>query len=174
MTATRATPKKPTTARQWKKASAEPVEMPSGNFIRIRRMSMSTLIATGKMPNALLGIVQSAVDKGTGMAGVEGKLTEQLSNEKTMTEWAQFMDDLIVMVAVEPAVAPAPENESDRDEDTLYADEVDEQDKSYIFALVTGGTTDLESFRRATEANVAALSGRKDVELQAVGASAAE
>lgn len=166
--------KKPTTPRAWKQAQSEPIELPSGNYMRVRRMSMSTLISTGKLPNSLLGIVQSAVSKGTGMAGVEDKMADIMGDQKSLDEMARFMDDLLVMVAVEPKVYRVPDEETDRDDDTLYVDEVDQEDKSFIFQVVTGGTTDLEKFREAAEANVATLSGREDLELPAVGAAQAE
>lgn len=158
---------KPTSVSEWKKSSATPVELPSGFYMRVRRVTMSTLLATGKLPNALVSIVKSAVDKGTGMAGVEDTMSELMADEKSLADMAKFMDDLVVMVSVEPKVHPVPKNEVDRVDDHLYADEVDEQDKSFLFQLVTGGTKDLEQFRKTTEANVAALSGRTDLELPA-------
>lgn len=158
---------RPTSVAQWKKSSAEPVELPSGNFIRVRRMSMSTLLATGKLPNSLVNIVKSAVDKGQGMDGVEDKMSEILADDKQLEEMAKFMDDLICMVAVEPRVHFVPKNEDDRRDDLLYADEIDEADKSFVFQLVTGGTSSLEQFREATAASVAAVSGRQDLELPA-------
>lgn len=162
-------PKRPTTPQQWKKATAEPVELPSGNYMRVRRMGMQALIATGKVPNSLLGIVQSAIDKGTGMEGVDAKMEEMINDQAKLKEMADFMDNLVVLVSLEPKVHPSPQDEADRRDDTLYADELDTEDKSFIFALVTGGTSSLEKFREESQANVAALSGRSNVELPAVG-----
>lgn len=170
----RTTARRPTTPQQWKKATTEPVELPSGNYMRVRRMNMSTLLATGKLPNSLVSIVKSAVDKGTGMQGVEDKMGDIVGDEKQLKEMMEFMDDLVVMVSIEPKVEKAPEDEADRREDVLYADEVDQDDKSFLFQVVTGGTTDLEKFREATQANVVALSGRQDVELPAERTAQAE
>lgn len=160
---------KPTPINEWKKSAATPVELPSGKFMRIRRMSMTALMATGKLPNSLLSIVQSAVAKGVGMDGMEDQMQDIISDTDKLREMAKFMSDLVVMVSVEPKVHPEPQNETDRRDDLLYADEIDEQDKSYLFALVTGGTGNLEQFREAANANVVALSGREDMELSPVG-----
>ena len=48
--------------------------------------------------------------------------------------------------------------EDARDEDTLYADEVDLNDKSFIFQFVLGGTADLERFRQELQADVEPVS----------------
>jgi hypothetical protein len=128
---------------------------------------MQMLIATGKLPNALHNIVKKAVDKGTGVAGVESEMSEIVGDDKQLAEMMVFMDTLVMQVAIEPEVHPVPENQAERRDDVLYIDEIDQDDKSFIFALVTGGTSTLEQFRRATETNVAAVSGRQDVELPA-------
>lgn len=162
---TAATPKKPTSVQQWKKGQAEPIELPSGNYMRVRRLGMENLMATGKMPNGLMSTVRKAVERGTGMEGVD--MADVVGDEKQLGEMMGFLDDLTVMVAVEPKVHKAPEDEADRQDDVLYSDEIDMDDKSFLFQLSMGGTTDLESFREGLRANVAAVSGRQDLELPA-------
>lgn len=158
---------KPTSVSEWKKSAYRPVELPSGKFMRIRRLGMSTLLSTGKLPNALVNIIKPAVDRGTGMEGVEDKMSELMADEHELREMTKFMDELVTMVAMEPKVHKPPKHDEDRDPDLLYTDEIDEADKSFLFQLVTGGTTDLEEFRKATESSVATLSGRQDVQLPA-------
>lgn len=157
---------KPTTVKEWKKAYSEPVELPSGNYMRVRRIGMETLMATGKMPNSLMSMMRSAVAKGTGTEDID--MNSIVEDDKQLKEMVKFMDDLVVMVSVEPKVHASPKDEDVRDDEILYADEVDAEDKSFIFAMVTGGTADLESFRQTTSAGMAALPGREDVELPAV------
>jgi hypothetical protein len=53
--------------------------------------------------------------------------------------------------------------EDARDEDVLYADEVDLNDKSFIFQFALGGTADLERFREALSSDVADLSDSEAV-----------
>lgn len=51
--------------------------------------------------------------------------------------------------------------EGDRDEDTLYADEVSLEDKQFIFQFAMGGTADVERFRQELRSNVAGLPNGK-------------
>lgn len=162
-------PRQASPVGNWKKRTKEPIELPSGEFMRIRRMSMSTLMATGKIPNSLIGVIKKSLDKGVakGAAEAQDEMGDLLSQPKVMQEMGTFLDDLIVLISLEPKVMPTPKKESDRLEDVLYADEVDEDDKSYLFGIVSGGPADLAKFREATAANVAALSGLSDLELPA-------
>lgn len=173
------TAQRPTSPKEWKKKTQEPVELPSGFYMRIRKMSMTHLLAAGKLPNSLIGMVQGSVDRGTGKSqdtpDLDKVMDDVLDDPKKLREMAEFMDDLLVMVAVEPQVYPVPKDpKKKRDDDLLYADEVDELDKSFIFQLVSGGPADLAQFRETASANVAAVLGREDVELPAVGAAASE
>jgi hypothetical protein len=57
--------------------------------------------------------------------------------------------------------------EDERDEEVLYADQVDMADKMFIFQWCLGGTRDLEKFRREQGATVGSLSVGEDVEVSA-------
>lgn len=52
----------------------------------------------------------------------------------------------------------------ERSEEFLYTDDVDPDDKAFIFNFVVGGTRDLEQFRETTGNDVAAVQPREDVE----------
>lgn len=54
--------------------------------------------------------------------------------------------------------------EADRDPDLLYADNVDLDDKIFVFNFAVGGTRDLERFRREQAASLASISGGQGVE----------
>jgi hypothetical protein len=53
--------------------------------------------------------------------------------------------------------------EGDRDEDVLYADQVSEEDKQFIFQFGTGGTADVERFRKEFGGHVAGISNGQNV-----------
>lgn len=53
--------------------------------------------------------------------------------------------------------------EDAREEDILYADAVDLDDRMFIFQWAVGGTSDAESFREELNANVGGVPTRKDV-----------
>ena len=65
----------------------------------------------------------------------------------------------MVQCSVEPKVHPAPEDEADRDDDLLYPDDIEDMDKMFVFQWVSGGTTDLETFRQRYSSNMASLGG---------------
>ena len=54
--------------------------------------------------------------------------------------------------------------EEDRDEDIVYTDEVDLDDKSFLFQFSVGGTQDLERFRSETRTAVGELESGESVQ----------
>jgi hypothetical protein len=144
--------------------------MPSGNFMRIKKIGLQALVKTGKMPNALMGIAQKAVSKGdTGkIEGVgDDDLLELIQDEEKVQQIADFMDTVTILCAQEPKVHAVPDDGVERDPELLYVDEIEEEDKMFIFQVVTGGTTDVEEFRKSTGATMASIRGRQDLELPA-------
>lgn len=57
----------------------------------------------------------------------------------------------------------------ERDEDILYSDEVDIEDKTFIFNFVVGGSRDIASFRNEFGNALATIQPREDVEVSSVG-----
>lgn len=149
---------KPTSAKAWKTALYTTVELPSGNIIKLKKLGMQSLLASGVIPNSLLGIIQSALTKGRGME--DAALAEMAKDPKQLQDMMNMMDRLIVAVAVEPRIYAVPKNSEERDDELIYSDEVNEVDKSFIFQLVSGGTSDLEEFRKEHAKGVESISGR--------------
>lgn len=176
MTAKTRKPTKASSASEWKKkAAGQLVDLPSGLTMRIRKIGMQTLMSTGIMPNSLMGIVQSSLDKGKGRPGMdEAAVMELIGDEKKVREIGEFMDKMVIAVAMEPKIHPLPvlaggveAVDGERDENLVYVDEVAEEDKMFLFQVVTGGTTDVESFREELGTTMADIRGREDVELPA-------
>lgn len=164
----RKTTTKPTSVSEWKKKNDNaPIQLPSGCYMKLKAIGLHTILATGIMPNSLMGFAQTAIGKGqTGPQDVSTEdLIDLVQDQKKVQDIIQFFDKLICLVALEPAVHPAPAAGVERDDDLLYTDEVDETDKMFIFQVVTGGTANLEEFRSETGAAMAAIRGREDVEL---------
>ena len=87
----------------------------------------------------------------------------------------EMMDRAAVMCMINPDLHPAltdedvtawnlkhpdemvEDKEELRSDEVLYVDELDDEDKSFIFQWLTGGTSDLEQFRKQQSANVATL-----------------
>jgi hypothetical protein len=162
---------KPTSVSAWKKSvsQAPPVQLPSGNYMRLKKVGLQTLVKIGIMPNSLMSIVMKSADKGIGKTEVneidQTQMEEILLDPKKVAEIGQFMDRMVCFVAQEPEVYPAPEVGVERDPELLYADDIDDEDKSFIFQLAVGGTSDVETFREEFSSSVGSLRGGKDVEL---------
>jgi hypothetical protein len=173
MTAKTRKPTRASSATEWKKkAAGELIDLPSGLTMRVRKIGIQALMKTGIMPNSLMGIVQSSLDKGKGRPGMdEAAVMELIGDEKKVREIGEFMDKMVIAVAMEPKIHPMPAVvdgvEAARDDDLVYVDEVAEEDKMFLFQVVTGGTTDVESFREELGSTMDDIRGRQDVELPA-------
>lgn len=159
---------KPTSVSSWKKSSqAAPVQLPSGNYMRIKKMGIRFFIQTGMMPNSLMSLVQKSIDKGKGSqeGPTDAEMLELLQDPQKLKDIADFFERMVVFVAEEPQVFPVPEDGVERDPELLYVDEIDFDDQSFIFQVVTGGTTELETFREEHQSTMASIRRRADLEL---------
>jgi hypothetical protein len=139
------------TPKQWKKdKKLKPVEMPSGNTGIIRRRPLQAFLKAGLIPNDLLPIIQEALKAGK----TEIKPEEIMQDDKKVVGVLELIDVVVVACMVEPEVLPAPVKESERDEDLLYVDEIDWDDKQFIYTYAIGSVADLEAFREQQKANV--------------------
>lgn len=162
-----AKPTKPTSVAAWKKnAAGNTIELPSGCTLKIRRTDLLVLMKTGMIPNSLMGIVQKAVAKGQGFqAPSDAEMAELASDPKQLNAMFQFFDDMVCYIAVEPEIHKLPKEGVERDEALLYVDEVELEDKMFLFQVVTGGTTDVEQFRSEHASRLEVVRRREDVEL---------
>lgn len=169
--------KKPTSVKSWKKDSGEDLELPSGNVALVKRPGPQALLSEGILPDTLMPIVQQAIAKGKGM-----KMTDlNLEDANVIRDMMDAIDKLTVFVVIEPPVryhrqlvTPAADAgvtrgsayeewvtipEEDRDnEEFLYTDKVDIDDKMFIFQFAVGGTRDLERFRSEQSAGLGDIS----------------
>lgn len=154
----RTTPRKQTgatSAKAWKgKTSMKPheLEVPSGNVCLVQRVGMESLVKGGMIPNSLLGMVSDQLEKaskGKAMTELdEAQMMAQLQdNPEKLQEMFDMVDLITMQVVIEPKLEPVPEDDNDRDDDLLYVDQVDLEDKLFIFDWVVGGVGDVASFR---------------------------
>jgi hypothetical protein len=145
---------KPTPASQWKKASAGvPLEVPSGNTALVRNSGMQVFLTKGLIPNSLLPIVRQA------MSGKQPEINLEEITEDQLQDMITLFDAVVVHCVVEPRVLPIPAEDNMRLADVLYVDEVDFDDKMFIFQWVVGGTRDLEQFRKEQAASLESVRG---------------
>ena len=136
-----------TSAAQWKRKGRDPVKLalPSGNVCLAKNPGMEVFLLQGMIPNALLPLVQQAVEQGQGLTPTQqAKLN---TDPEMLGQVMEFARMCLVECVVEPVVLPVPEGEAQRDPECLYADEVDLEDTIFIMQWVVGGTSDLERFR---------------------------
>jgi len=146
-----------------------PTKLPSGNYMLLRKTDFRTFMKSGMLPNSLMGVVQKALAKG--QEPEEFDMAALVADPEKVNELADMVDNIVIFCAVDPQVHPTPSSDDVRSEDLLYVDEMDEEDKMFIFQLVTGGTSDVEEFRSELVTTLAPLQPREDVELPAVATS---
>ncbi len=141
----------------WKK-NTQGVELtvPSGNVALVRPVGMQVFIQKGMIPNSLMPIVKGALAKGK----VDKSFYDEL-DEKLLADVIELMDAITCYCVVEPKVIPAPPEDEERNPNLLYVDEVDMEDKTFIFQFAVGGTKDLESFRDKQDSELELISNGK-------------
>jgi len=145
----------PTSATEWKgrkAAGTHPLPLPSGNTALCRRPGIDTFMKMGLIPNSLMSIIQSSIQKAQlGRAPTPEEMAKEmakLAEDTTKLGDVDYLaDKVLCFVCVQPKIELPPDNDADRDESILYADEVDMEDKMYVFQWAVGGTESLESFR---------------------------
>ena len=147
-----------TSVAEWKRANKPaPLKLPSGFTALVKVPGLSTLLAEGLISDTLTPMAEAAVQRGKTGRGPEGPSDEELaaiaSDPEKLSKALDTFDKVLVYCVVEPPVTYYKDEDGtvipdeDRDEDVLYSDEVDLDDKMFIFNVCVGGTKDLEQFR---------------------------
>lgn len=148
-----------TSVAAWKKASGPLLELPSGKTVKVtEHPSMRIFMKVGIIPNSLVGIVQKAIDQGE-----QPDMSGFVTDNSRIEEMFDMMDNIVRFVVLEPKFQPNPVEGEERDESVLYIDEMEQNDKLFIFQWATGGTRDLERFRQQSDVGVGAIPGGEDV-----------
>jgi hypothetical protein len=170
-----------------KKNSGGVVELPSGNFVRVRRPGMEKFLSAGFLPDPLAKEMTKMISTKSGRHQIERgsdqdiaqMMFEKLGGLQGVNNMIRVADKLAAYCIVEPPTAwhertaldeegkPALDDkgepvledipEQERKEDILYTDDIDLEDKMFLFQYCTGGSADLTQFRKATGAAVAVV-----------------
>ena len=164
------------TKKTWKRNKGEDLLLPSGNTAFVKRPGPTAFLTQGLLPDNLTPIVQEAISKGKGLK--KEKMVEMTSTPEGIASMLDAMDRVLVSVVIEPKVLyhrrltvdgegePILNNgkevfedipEDDRDDELLYTDDVDIDDKMFVFNFAVGGTRDLERFREEHTAGMGDL-----------------
>lgn len=170
--------RKVATAKSWggkKQSATTELLLPSDNTVLIKRVDMPTLLASGAFPDSLMSIVSEKIESATGKANSPTEIDPSvvknvLADPAKLGELFTAIDRIVPLVVAEPAVAnhrrlvegseteyeDVPDEE--RDEDVVYTDQIDLEDKMFIFQFTVGGTREVEDFRTELGSTVADIS----------------
>lgn len=144
-----------TPASQWKNNKTIELTVPSGNVCLVRRPpGIQSYLVNGSIPNALMPMITAALD---GDNDGEINLKDIASDPAKLQAVFSLADRLVLDTVIEPHVMPLPDPGTDRDDDCLYIDEIDLDDKMFIMSYAMAGVKDLESFRSGQAQRMASL-----------------
>lgn len=177
---------KATSAADWKKAESQLplIETPTGKWIRMKRPGMTKFLEAGFLPDALAAVVRKEINSAARKKVDPQKLLESVDGDAAV-EMLEAMDRIVISVMVEPKFTshrrqkrndddellwlpdgkPHMEDipEDERRADIVYTDEMDQDDKNFVFRVAVGGSTDLTRFRAEQAAVVDAVSAITNV-----------
>ena len=134
--------------------------LPSGNVCRAVRPGAQGLIKAGLLDSMdqLTALVQNEHIDSKDPRKL-AKAVEALSvNKDQLLQGLEMVDKCVAYVVQEPKVYLEPPAGEERDPERIYADEVDLEDKMFIFNWAVGGTSDLKSFREESQQLLGGLS----------------
>lgn len=117
----------------------EKVELPSGVVFEMKRPDVVKLLREGQIPAEIAVSIQMAV-KEQGNSKLTG---QQFKDYLTMVE------SVVVAACVNPQIVKREVTEEDYEKGIISIDDLEMQDKEFIFAYADRGTKDLKSFRSA-------------------------
>jgi len=169
-----------------KKNSGRILSLPSGLNVKAKRTSVRAFITEGNIPNALLPIVEEALSKGQGadIAKIVGGKDGQV-DLSMIEDMYDMVNQVVCAVLLEPKVHMIPSEqdrlvwnqthpgaelddvEDLRHDDLLYVDEMEDEDKMFLFQWASGGTDDVAKFREEAKQQLVAVEQGQGVEAAA-------
>lgn len=170
------TPITPTSPTAWKGGRREiiaTVELPSGNVATLRRPGMEAILSKNLLPDPLSNIASKAIEAGRSgkkiedvSAEVDKEVDAATAKDDGYKQTFEAFDKVAVLCFVEPAVRLNTVQADDtfeglsvgdviplelREDSLLYTDEIDIEDKTFVFNYAVGGSADLATFREQSQ-----------------------
>lgn len=169
--------------------------LPSGNIALVKQMSPQAFMQSGLIPDPLTAIIRKSIGEKQGLPPTA--MAEISEDPEMLMSAMELFDRVLVYVVAEPFVKMPPTcdhltgevrcemyyntavhrdnkdpeyheyHEGARADDILYADQVDMDDKMFIFNWCLGGTRDLDQFRKELQGNVDAVSDSQNIQPEA-------
>lgn len=180
-----------------KPKGTQEVKVPSGNICLVRVIDPEQMLMQGLIPNALLADVMKAAKEQAGVTSdVEGFTDEHaavlmdkiINDPSELDQMMQMVNAICVNTVVEPTVLTVPlwshqdvldhrcTEEMQGKEiavhirpevDGLWVDQVDMEDRMFLFQFAVGGGEEIAPFREGVAAVMAALPNGGAVQLEA-------
>jgi hypothetical protein len=163
----------PTPASAWKKKTVRgtPVRVPSGNTALLVRRGMDAFLQEGVIPNGLMPLVPKSMKKGQPPSDAD--MAGWVEDPEKLKQIVELADAITIRCCIDPVVQAVPKDDAGnilppghagRDENILYIDEVEFNDKMFIFSWAVGGTADLEKFREESAPDVGSVPEEQTLE----------
>lgn len=151
-------------------------ELPSGFTVKLRNPGgLMAFMDAKNIPNSLLAIIQRSLGQGKAPEADELMQKDGEIDPEMLEGMKQMLDVVSLRCIVQPKFAPSlteedlknhnaqyPDDQVEdledlRDEEVLYIDDLPFDDKMFIFQWVSGGTRDLEEFRKGHDQSMVAV-----------------
>lgn len=165
---TQAEPQAIATAASFK--AGTDVLLPSNNLVLARRVGLDTFMRNGFIPNSIMPLITKALDEGKAPSKRQLADAVDISSDGAINDMMKMYDDVLVYCVLQPKVTPMPTDETGevwldrKDPDLLYPDDVDFEDKQFLFNWAVGGTADVARFRNEQEKAVEPVSSGEGME----------
>lgn len=148
--------------------AGQDLRLPSGNVCLVKRPGPEGLIKAGLLDSldTLTALVQTEHIDSNDPKAMARAVQTMAADKGKLIDAITLMDKVVCHVVLQPPVAMPP-GDGERDPEALYVDEVDEEDKAFIFNFVVGGTRDIETFRKERAELMGGIPAVQDVQLPA-------
>lgn len=128
----------------WRASRIKERTLPSGLTVKLRDVTMTDLMFTGRLPDSIMKMMTDAADGGAQEFDLE-------TLAKNTTEFNQMLNTLVEVSLVEPKIGDV------ADEEHILLAEIPSDDKLDIFQFLNRGAEQLSSFREGEKQPVEAI-----------------
>jgi hypothetical protein len=127
---------------EWRAAQLSELSLPSGLVVTLRNVTMTDLALTGKLPPAILDVVEQSNASADGL--------DLKAIFKNMADFRMLLDVLVTVAMVSPKIGAT------ADDDHITLEELPNNDKMEIFNWINREVDQLKPFREGEAEPVAA------------------
>jgi hypothetical protein len=118
---------------QWRASRVHDLDLPSGLTVKVRDVSMTDLMMTGKLPPAVIDMAKQANEAGAAELDLN-------TLAKNAQEFKQMLDALVEISLIEPAIGTT------ADDQHILLGEIPTEDKMAIFTFINREATKVNPF----------------------------